>query len=109
MSGADGAHVTGAAPMGTPAYDAGFGEGDVLLAIDSKPVHASTDLTAIVEAAKPGERLEATYLRHGQPHKATIALRAHPTRTLVTRESAGETPTAEELAMRASWLGSHAK
>ena len=109
MSGADGARITGAAPMGTPAYDAGFGEGDVLVAIDSKPVHASTEVTTIIEAAKPGDKLEATYLRHGQPHKATIALRAHPTRTLVTRESAGETPTAEELAMRASWLGSHAK
>jgi len=109
MSGGDGARISGAAPMGTPAYDAGFGEGDVLVAIDRKPVHAGTDVTAIIEAAKPGDRLEATYLRHGQPHKATIALRASPTRTLVTRESAGETPTAEELAMRASWLGSHAK
>lgn len=109
MSGADGAHVTAAAPMGTPAYDAGFGEGDVLVAIDNKPVHSASEVTTIVEAAKPGARLEATYLRHGQSHKATIALRAHPTRTLVTRESAGETPTAAELAMRNAWLGSRAK
>jgi predicted metalloprotease with PDZ domain len=109
MSGADGARITGAAPMGTPAYDAGFGEGDVLVAVDGKPVRTSADVTAIIETAKPGARLEADYRRHGQPHKTTIALRAHSTRTLVTRESAGETPTAEELAMRASWLGSRAK
>jgi predicted metalloprotease with PDZ domain len=109
MSGGDGVRITGAAPMGTPAYDAGFGEGDVLVGIGNKPVRSSADVTAIIEAAKPGDRLEAAYLRHGQPRTATIALRGHPTRTLVTRESAGETPTPDELAMRAAWLGSRAK
>ena len=77
--------------------------------IGGKDVRAAADVAAIVEAAKPGDRLEATYLRHGKPHQATIALRGHPTRTLVTRESAGETPTPEELPMRAAWLGSRAK
>ena len=108
-SGTDGARITNAAPMGTPAYDAGFGEGDVLVSIGGKDVRAASDVAAIVEAAKPGDRLDATYLRHGKPRQATIALRGHPTRTLVTRESAGETPTPEELKMRDAWLGSRAK
>jgi S1-C subfamily serine protease len=108
-SGSDGAHVTNAAPMGTPAFDAGFGEGDVLASIGGKDVRSAADVTAIVEAAKPGDRLEVTYLRHGKPHQAVVALRGHPTRTLVTRESAGETPTPEELKMRDAWLGSRAK
>ena len=108
-SGTDGARITNAAPMGTPAYDAGFGEGDVIVSIGGKDVRSAADVTAIVEAAKPGDRLDATYLRQGKPHQATIALRGHPTRTLVTRESAGETPTPEELKMRDAWLGSRAK
>jgi predicted metalloprotease with PDZ domain len=108
-SGADGAHVTSAAPMNTPAFDAGFGEGDVLVSIGGKGVKSASDVTAIVEAAKPGDRLEASYVRQGKPHQATIALRAHPTGTLVTRESAGETATPEELKMREAWLGSRAK
>jgi predicted metalloprotease with PDZ domain len=108
-SGADGARVTAAAPMGTPAYDAGFGEGDVLVSIGGKDVRSASDVAAIVDAAKPGDRLETAFLRQGKPHQATIALRGHPTRTLVTRESAGETPTPEELTMRAAWLGSRAK
>ena len=108
-SGSDGAHVTNAAPMGTPAYDAGFGEGDVIVSIGGKDVRSAADVTTIVEAAKPGDRLETTYLRQGKPHQATLALRTHPTRTLVTRESAGETPTPEELKMRDAWLASHAK
>jgi predicted metalloprotease with PDZ domain len=108
-SGTDGARITNAAPMGTPAYDAGFGEGDVLVSIGGKDVRSASDVAAIVEAAKPGDRLGAAYLRHGKPRQATIALRGHPTRTLVTRESAGETPTPEELKMREAWLGSRAK
>jgi predicted metalloprotease with PDZ domain len=108
-SGTDGVRVTGAPTMGTPAYDAGFGEGDVIVSIGGKGVRSAADVTAIVDAAKPGDRLETSYLRQGKPHQATIALGAHPTRTLVTRESAGETPTAEELKMRDAWLGSHAK
>ena len=108
-SGSDGAHVTNAAPLGTPAYDAGFGEGDVIVSIGGKDVRSAADVAAIVEAAKPGARLETTYLRQGKPHQATIALLGHPTRTLVTRESAGETPAPDELKMRDAWLGSHAK
>jgi hypothetical protein len=49
-----------------------------------------------------------TFIRAGKEHKATVALRGEPTRELVTRESIGETPTPEELKMRASWLGSRA-
>ncbi len=108
-SGTDGVRITGASQMGTPAYDAGFGEGDVLTSIGGTAVRAPADVAKIIEAAKPGDRLEAAYLRHGKPHQATIALRAHPTRTLVTRESAGETATPEELRMRAAWLGPRAK
>jgi predicted metalloprotease with PDZ domain len=108
-TGTDGARITNAAPMGTPAYDAGFGEGDVLVSIGGQDVRSASDVAAIVEAAKPGDRLDARYLRHGKPRAATIALRGHPARTLVTRESAGETPTPEELKMRDAWLGSRAK
>ncbi|MEO5821944.1 MAG: hypothetical protein ABIT71_15690, partial [Vicinamibacteraceae bacterium] len=77
--------------------------------INGKDVRAAGDVAAIVDAARPGDRLEATFVRNGKPQQATIALRGHPTRTLVTRESAGETATAEELAMRRAWLTSRAQ
>jgi predicted metalloprotease with PDZ domain len=103
--GTDGARVLNAAPMGTPAYDAGFGEGDVLTTLNGTPVKSSADVTRILEGAKPGDRLEATYLRHRKARQTTIALRQHPTRVLVSVE----TPTPEELRMRAGWLGPRAK
>jgi len=108
-SGSNGARVSAAAPMNTPAFDAGFGEGDVLVSLGGKDVRSASDVAAIVEAGKPGDTLQATFLRQGKPRQATLALRAHPTRTLVTRESAGETPTPDELRMREAWLGSRAK
>ncbi|MEO5823201.1 MAG: M61 family peptidase, partial [Vicinamibacteraceae bacterium] len=57
MGGADGVRIGNAAPMGTPAYDAGFGEGDVLVTINDKGVRSAGDVAAIVDAVKPGDRL----------------------------------------------------
>jgi predicted metalloprotease with PDZ domain len=79
------------------------------VSVAGKEVQAAGDLASVVEAAKPGDRLEVAFQRHGKRRQATLALRGHPTRALVTRESAGETPTPEELALRAAWLGSRAK
>ena len=104
-----GARVVSAARGGTPAYDAGFGEGDVITSIGATPVKNGIEVTKAVEAAKPGDRLEVTFIRAGKERKATVVLRNEPTRELVTRESLGETPTPEELKMRAAWLGSRAK
>jgi predicted metalloprotease with PDZ domain len=104
-----GARVTGAARAGTPAYEAGFGEGDVITAIGAAPVRSGIDITKAIEAAKPGDTLEVSYVRAGKPHKATVALRNEPTREIVTRESLGETATPDELKMRAAWLASRVK
>ena len=104
-----GAYVTAAPPMGTPAYDAGFGRGDVIVALGGSQVAGPTDVARIVAATKPGSRLDVTYLRHGTTRQTTIAVRQHPTRELVTREAAGETPTDEERKMRAGWLAPRAR
>jgi len=42
---------------GSPAEQAGIQPGDLLLALDGKPVKRTTDLLAAVAAKKPGERL----------------------------------------------------
>jgi predicted metalloprotease with PDZ domain len=104
-----GAAVFESAPPGTPAYDAGLGEGDVIVGIGAATVSSPAEVNAAVDAAKPGDRLAVRYLRQGRSRETTIALRGHPTRALVTRESVGETPTPEELQMRAAWLSPRAK
>jgi predicted metalloprotease with PDZ domain len=104
-----GARVIAVPRGGTPAYDAGFGEADVITAIGAAPIKNGIDITKAVEAAKPGDKLEVTFIRAGKEHKVSIGLRNEPTRELVTRESLGETPTPQELAMRAAWLGSRVR
>ena len=108
-SGSDGAVVLSAARANTPAYDSGLGEGDVIVAIGAAQVRAAADVNRAVEAAKPGDRLDVTYRRGGKERTTAIVLRADPARELVTRESLGEKPTAEQLRMRAAWLGSRVK
>ena len=104
-----GAYVAEAPPMGTPAYEAGFGRGDVVTAIGGTRVSGPGDLSRMVDAAKPGDRLPVTFLRHGREQRTTLAVRQHPQRELVTREQAGETPTPDERRMRAGWLASRRK
>ena len=103
-----GALVFAAIPPGTPAYDTGLGEGDVIVGIGAAAVRSAADVLAAVEAGRPGDRLDVRYLRLGRAGQTALVLRAHPARELVTRESAGETPTPEELRMRAAWLAPRA-
>jgi predicted metalloprotease with PDZ domain len=109
VGGSAGAVVANAARANTPAYDSGLGEGDVIVSVGAAQVRTGADVTRMVEGAKPGDRLDVTYLRGGKERKTAIVLRADPARELVTRESLGEKPTAEQLRMRAGWLGSRAK
>jgi predicted metalloprotease with PDZ domain len=108
-SGPTGAVVLNPGNANTPAYDAGLGEGDVIVGLGAAPLRGPADVNRVVEGAKPGDRLEVTYLRGGKERKTTIVLRGDPARELVTRESLGQKPSAEQLRMRAGWLGSRAE
>ena len=108
-SGPTGAVVLNAAHANTPAYDAGLGEGDVIVSIGTAQVRGPADVSKAVDAARPGDRLDVRFVRAGKEHQAAIVLLADPAREVVTRESLGEKPTAEQLRMRAAWLGSRAK
>jgi serine protease Do len=52
----DGAAVT-AVRAGSPADDAGFQQGDVIVRVDDNPIHSAEDYSAAVTAAKPGDTL----------------------------------------------------
>ncbi len=48
--------------------------GDVITAIDDKPVKTGKDLFSILEQYKPGDTVTVTYLRDGQKHQAKATL-----------------------------------
>jgi predicted metalloprotease with PDZ domain len=96
-------------PWGSPAFDAGLDQGDVIVDVDGKAM-ASGVLQAAIKSRKPGDRLTVTYKRRGgATGTATITLKEDPSLEAVTVESAGGTLTPAQNAFREAWLGPKSK
>jgi membrane-associated protease RseP (regulator of RpoE activity) len=74
---ADGVKVVGVMP-GSPAERAGLREGDVIRRFDKQRVRTASGLTEEIRDFRPGEQVDITIRRDGQPMtvKATLAARA---------------------------------
>jgi predicted metalloprotease with PDZ domain len=94
---------------GTPAFQAGIEEGDLITSADGKPVSTLEDWQSAVLAHKPGDSMPVEFTRHGTIVKATIELAEDPTVEVVTAESAAVTLTTDQKMMRDAWLGSKRK
>jgi Do/DeqQ family serine protease len=77
-SGEEGAYLASIA-AGGPAAKAGLQMGDVVVAIDGKPVHNSDDLTMDVINHAPGSSVSLDIVRNGQPMKINVTLGTRPT------------------------------
>lgn len=67
----DGVVVVGVEPA-SPAHRAGLVEGDVLVEVDGRRLATVEDLRMRVRTKKPGEALEATFVRRGRRKAVTI-------------------------------------
>ncbi len=108
---ADSAHVALASGtlIGSPLYQAGLDRGDIIVALDEKPVASEADIAAIVSAHRPGERLAITFEQRGQRQSGFVTLVESDALEVVTYEQAGMTPTAAMLKLRDEWLSSKVK
>ncbi len=96
-------------PWGSPLFEAGLDQGDVIIDVEGKAM-ASGVLQAAIKTRKPGDRLSVTFKRRGgATGTASITLKEDPALEVVSVESTGATLTAEQKAFRESWLGSKAK
>ena len=59
---------------GSPAADAGLQAGDVVTAIDDRPVTSSTELTAAVRSRQPGDTVSLTVRRNGDTQTVEVTL-----------------------------------
>ena len=67
------------AQTGTPAADAGIGQGDVVTALDGKSVSTGTDITKILVGHHPGDKVSISWTdTSGQSHTATLTLGTGP-------------------------------
>ncbi|MGB2714896.1 MAG: hypothetical protein WBC51_11990 [Vicinamibacterales bacterium] len=88
---------------GTPAFQAGLEQGDVITSVDGKPFET-------FKGRKPGERLSLEVRRPtGKTVSLTATLAEDPTLESAAVEDAGGTLSPAQKAFRESWLGSKAR
>ena len=75
---AQGVQIAGTQP-GTPAANAGLGQGDVVTGLDGKSVSTGTDITETLVGHHPGDKVSIAWTdAEGQSHTATVTLGTGP-------------------------------
>ena len=62
----------------TPAAGAGLKAGDVVVDVDGKAISSGDDLTRVIDAHKPGDKISVTYKRSGSEHTVSLTLATRP-------------------------------
>jgi S1-C subfamily serine protease len=78
-SGPQGAFLAEVDPA-SPAHHAGLQRGDLVTAVDGRPITSSTDLVAAIRSRAPGADITLTYRRDGSSHQAHLTLGSSPSR-----------------------------
>jgi S1-C subfamily serine protease len=63
---------------GSPAQAAGMEPGDVITRLNGKPVFAPSDVTAVIAAMHPGQRVKIQYQGSGVSYSSSVALATRP-------------------------------
>ena len=101
--------ITTLLPWGSPAFEAGLDQGDVIVDVDGKSLTPGA-LQSALRAKQPGDRLLVTFKRRdGATGKAAIVAKEDPAFELVPVEASGGTLTPAQQAFREAWLGSKAR
>lgn len=102
----DGARVGNLVAPGTPAYEAGLQQDDLLTRLGDRPVSSEQDVESVLAAHRPGDVIPIQFTRRSGPVTASITLREDPSIEIVTLESTGRRLTADQAAFRKAWLAS---
>jgi putative serine protease PepD len=63
---------------GTPADNAGLQQGDVITKLDDTEIADGADVSSVIDAKKPGDKMTVTYVRDGDTHTVTVTLGTRP-------------------------------
>ena len=103
-----GMEITGPTLRESPAYVAGLDRGDKVLEFEGKTLKSEEELTKWVDSHKPGDVVKLKVEGRSGKRDLEVALTESAAMELVTFEQAGKVASAEQLRLRADWLGSKA-
>jgi putative serine protease PepD len=63
---------------GTPAAKAGLEKGDLITTMDGTKINSYDDLSRVINAHQPGDKITVTYQRNGKPHTVQVTLTTRP-------------------------------
>lgn len=101
------ARVTGYTTVGSPAYEAGLSNGDLLISVDGVRIQNGNQSQVLADKS-PGDSVTVEYESLGETYSASVALAENPSLRLVTYESAGLELTDELREFRNNWFSSRA-
>ena len=90
--------------MGSPAYKAGLNKGDIITAINNKPLPKGMSFTSFMNSFKIGDKLKVDYNRFGIEKSTTVVLEANPIYSIQLQEKKGDNPSKDILEKRKAWL-----
>ena len=91
---------------GSPLYEAGIVQGDVIVSLDGRPVASASALERLLRDKRPGDRVTLAFRRLGRELEATATLEADRRVELVPVEATGTSLPPAQRAFREAWLGS---
>ncbi|MAZ27825.1 MAG: peptidase M61 [Cytophagaceae bacterium] len=96
----NGLEVSRATQQGSPAYEAGLDEGDVITTIDGKPTTTLEALDAIKGSHEIGDKVKVRYIRFGKEKETEITFGKNPAYTISLDENASR----KAIQARELWL-----
>jgi predicted metalloprotease with PDZ domain len=103
-----GADVLGATLRGSPLYAAGLDRGDRILEWDGHALKSQSELDALLEKHKPGDKIHLQFVSRGERKETDLVLATSPAQSIQAFELSGKELTPEAAAFRQAWLGSKA-
>jgi serine protease Do len=87
-------------PANSPAQKAGVRAGDVIVAVDGRPIDDSSELQQRIAGYKPGDRVKLTVYRNRKPMDIQVQLGEAPINNLSARPVERSTAADERLGIR---------
>ncbi len=94
--------------IGSPAYIAGLEKGDIITSINGQALDGVESYNKIMEAFKPADLADLTFLRHDEEKTTKLTLGTSKEYKTELSEINGKKPDKKALEKRKAWLGSKA-